>query len=112
MSTCTTVGKAIQVLLEDGFEPEGLTEEERSCIPRKATQVHHAAGEELSRTSARVRLVKRGTAIRATVGSRSTALFIRDGDSIDGVVDMQSIATANVREIMEYLEYLKCVDRG
>ncbi len=112
VNTCSPIGRTIQLLLDDGFVPEGLTVEEGFRIPKRDSPLFHTAGEELSKLGTRVRLVKTGTDIRATVGMRSTALFIRAGDSIDGVGNMQSVDTADVREIQAYLEYLKCVDRG
>ncbi|MGP5105823.1 MULTISPECIES: hypothetical protein [Pseudomonas] len=112
MNTCSTIGKTIQLLLEDDFEPEGLTVEQSFRIPKKATQLYYSAGEEISKLSARVRLVRRGTDIRATVTKRSTALFIRAGNDLDSVEDMQSIDTADVSEIQKYLGYLKSKTRG
>jgi hypothetical protein len=99
-------------LLDEGFDPIGLTESEMLLVPAKECVEYSSAGDELSKLSNLVQLARTGSAIFATVGRRSTALFIREGDGIEGVKEMQSIETANVPAIRRYLDYLKCVERG
>lgn len=43
--------------------------------------------------------MRRGTDIRTTVTKRSTVLFIRVGNDLEGVENLQSIGTADVSEI-------------
>lgn len=105
-------GSTIQILLDEGFDPVGLTEGEQLLIPGRGGAEYRCAGDELSKLSRLVQLARAGSVICATVGKRSTALFIREGEGMDGVMEMKSVETANVPAIREYLDYLKCVERG
>lgn len=105
-------GSIIQIFLDEGFDPIGLTESELILVPARECVEYRRAGEELSKLSKLVQLARTGSAICATVGRRSTALFIREGEGIEGVKEMQSVETANVPAIRRYLDYLKCVERG
>lgn len=101
------MGAVVDLLLAAGFVPDGQTRAEIVRIPTATSPLYGRSGGELAKLGGRQRFAKPGTTVRATVGSRTTALYRIESKGIEGV---RGIATRNtkdlddIRSIVESLE--------
>lgn len=96
----------IELLLAAGFLPDGETRQEHVRIPTAKAPVFGHSGGVLATLGGRQRYVKAGTAIKATVGPRTTALYRVDGGGIEGVRGIATLATSEVTAIRMAIESL------
>lgn len=93
------MGEAVKCLLSAGFVDDGQTLTEQVRIPTKASPVFGQSGGELATFGGRMRFVKTGTRIKATVGKRTTAIYEVQGAGLAGVRGIASIDTSEIEKI-------------
>jgi hypothetical protein len=89
------MAEAIQALLDAGFVPDGSTREEVVRIPTRDSPLFGKSGGELAKFGGRQRFAKPGTDLKATVGARTTAIYLSSG----GITGVKGIAHLNTKDI-------------
>lgn len=90
------MGEVIQALLDNGFDPDGHTQEQIVRVPTRKSPLFGKSGGELAKFGGRQRFVKTGTNIKATVGARTTALYRIEGKGLEGVSGIASLNTKDI----------------
>ena len=76
--------RAIEVLLEGGFVPDGETATSVVRTGSSASPIYGASGGQLSKVGGRTRFARPGTEWKATVGKLSTSFYrVADGATHD-----------------------------
>jgi DNA polymerase-3 subunit epsilon len=94
---------ALNALLAAGFVPDGHTLQEQVRIPTSRSPVYGQSGGELATLGGRQRLALPGTNVKATVGPRTLALYRVEGQGLDGVAGIASLATSDLAAIERVL---------
>lgn len=77
---------AIEDLLAAGFIPDGQTRDEVVRLPTRRVPLLGASGGELAKFGGRQRFAQPGTGVKATVGPRTTAIYlVEPGRGLGGV---------------------------
>lgn len=97
----------IELLFSAGFIPDGDTRSAASSSSDYMRNTADKQSKEWAAASGRLRFVKFGTSIKATVGARTTALYRVEGKGILGVKGIASLNTSDVGAIRTVLEGLK-----
>ncbi|MES2877516.1 MAG: hypothetical protein V4713_03770 [Pseudomonadota bacterium] len=90
---------AIAYLRSAGFTLDGQTQVAQVRIPTKDSPVFGRSGGELATFGGRMRFVKAGTRIKATVGKRTTAIYEVQGAGIAGVRGIASFDTCEIEKL-------------
>lgn len=93
------MNQVIACLLDAGFSPDGQTQVEQIRVPTKASPVFGLSGGSLATFGGRMRFVKAGTRIKATVGKRTTAIYEVQGAGLAGVRGIASLDTCEIEKI-------------
>lgn len=93
------VEEVVKCLTAAGFVEDGATRMEHVRVPTKESPVFGQSGGQLATFGGRVRFVKEGTSIKATVGKRTTALYEVVGAGLAGVRGIASLETSDIEKI-------------
>lgn len=91
--------EVVKCLSAAGFVEDGATRTERVRMPTKDSPVFGQSGGQLATFGGRMRLIKEGTSIKATVGKRTTALYEVQGAGLTGVRGIASLDTSDIENI-------------
>jgi len=94
----------IDLLLADGFFPDGLTQQQTARLPTKRSPVLGNTGGELITLGGRLRFTKPGSNIKATVGRQTTALYRVEGPTgVQGISSHDTKAIEITRSVLQSL---------
>lgn len=93
------VEEVLKCLGAAGFVEDGATRTEHVRVPTKDSPVFGQSGGQLATFGGRMRFVKAGTRIKATVGKRTTAIYEVQGAGLAGVRGIASADTSDIEKI-------------
>ena len=96
----------IDLLIKSGFIPDGDTRTSLSPSSDYMRKTDDKQSKEWASASGRLRFLKVGTNIKATVGDRTTAIYRVERAGLKGVKGIGTFDTVNISEILSAVKGL------
>lgn len=101
MSRAESTARVVELLLAAGFQEAGCTRVERVRVPTMNAPVFGATGGEPRTFGDRQRLCLPGTDVYATVGPRTTYLYVVQGGKTTG---LNHVSTSDTEEVLKQIQ--------